>query len=273
MKKLCKYLTGVLFLASSAYATAIAVNLGTADPFAILAGSTVTNTNITHINGSVGVSPGSATTGFGSVVQTNGTVHSADAVALQAKIDLTTAYGFAAGQACGTDLTGQDMANMVLVSGVYCFTSGAQLNGVLTLNSQGDPNAVFVFQMTDTLITGSSSQVSFINGGNGLNVFWQVGSSATLGTDTAFAGNILALKSITLNTRASIDCGRALAQTAAVTMDTNVVSIGGSGCDASSGAGSVPEPGTAGLLSIGMTFAGVGWWFRFRGRSTPSSRH
>jgi hypothetical protein len=249
-------LIGLSFFPASAYATAINVDLGTADTFAVLAGSAVTNTGPSVVGGDLGVSPGSAISGFppGTV---NGTTHDADAVAGQAQNDLTTAYNFAAGESCGTNLTGQDLGGLTLTPGVYCFTSSAQLTGTLTLNSQGNPNAVFVFQIGSSLTTASASDVVVSNGGEGDNVFWQVGSSATLGTTTAFAGNILALTSITLTTGADIECGRALARNGAVTMDTNDVSIDTAGCETTStsggggGSGSlVPEPSTASLLLL-----------------------
>jgi len=183
---------------------------------------------------------------------TGGTIHANDAVAMQAQNDLTTAYNFAAGEMCPNVLTGQNLGGLTLTPGVYCFTSTAQLTGILTLNALGDPNSVFVFQIGSTLTTASSSSVVFINAGQGDSVFWQVGSSATLGTTTAFAGNILALTSITLNTGATIQCGRALARNGAVTMDTNNVSIDTTGCETTAGGGSVPEPETATLFSMGL---------------------
>lgn len=242
------------FLPLSAYATAINVDLGTADPFAVLAGSTVTNTGPSVVHGNLGVWQGTAITGFPPGMVNGGTIHDADAVAMQAQNDLTTAYNFAAGESCGTSLTGMDLGGLTLTPGVYCFSSSAQLTGALTLNAQGNPNAVFVFQIGSTLTTASASSVVFTNGGEGDSVFWQVGSSATLGTSTAFAGNILALTSITLNTTASIGCGRALARNGAVTLDTNVVSIDTEGCEATGGGGPtpspVPEPSTASLLLL-----------------------
>jgi len=237
--------------ALDAYAGAISVDLGTADPFAVLAGSTVTNTGATNVHGDLGVWPGSAITGFPPGIVSGGAIHDADAVAMQAQSDLITAYTFAAGEACGNVLTGQDLGGLTLTPGVYCFASSADLTGTLTLNAQGDPNAVFVFQIASTLTTASSSSVVFTNGGQGDSVFWQVGSSATLGTSTEFAGNILALTSITLDTGANIGCGRALARNGAVTMDTNDVSIDTAGCETTNG-GAVPEPGTSTLLSIGL---------------------
>jgi hypothetical protein len=225
------------------------INLGTAATFAVLGGSTVTNTGPTNVFGDLGVSPGSSITGFPPGI-VHGAIHDNDATAANAQADLTNAYNTAAGKACNVTLTGTDLGGLTLTPGVYCFASSAQLTGTLILNAQGDPNAFFLFQMGSTLTTASSSDVDVINGGQDANVFWQVGSSATLGTDTAFAGNILALTSITLDTRASIQCGRALARNGAVTMDNNVVSID-SGCE--SGGGRTPEPGTLSLLAMGSS--------------------
>jgi hypothetical protein len=237
------------FLPLTAYATAINVDLGTADGFAVLAGSTVTNTGPSIVHGNLGVWQGTAITGFPPGMVNGGTIHDADAVAMQAQNDLTTAYNFAAGESCGTNLTGQDLGGLTLTPGVYCFTSSAQLTGTLTLNGQGDPNAVFVFKIVSMLTTASASSVVFTNSGEGDSVFWQVGSSATLGTTTAFAGNILALTSITLDTGANIGCGRALARNGEVSMDTNHVSIDTEGCETTGGS-SVPEPSTASLLLL-----------------------
>ncbi len=205
-------------------AAAVAPPLGTEQAFAVLAGSTVTNTGSSVITGNLGVNPGSAVTGFPPGLVAGGTIHAADAESLQAQNDTTTAYNNLAGQACDFDLTGQDLGGMTLVSGVYCFSSSAQLTGTLTLNAGGDPNAVWVFKTGSTLTTASSSSVLLTNGAQPCNVFWQVGSSATLGTATAFVGNILALTSITLNTGANLS-GRALARNGAVTLDTNNVSV------------------------------------------------
>ncbi len=208
----------------SASQAATAPSLGTTKSFAVLAGSTVTNIGSTVVSGDLGVSPGLAITGFPPGLVQGGVTHAGDAAALQAQSDATTAYDALAGQACGQTLTGQDLGGMTLTPGTYCFSSSAQLTGTLTLDAQGNPDAVFVFQIGSTLTTASQASVRVINGGTACNVFWQVGSSATLGTTTTFAGTIIALTSITLNTNVSIS-GRAVARNAAVTMDTGSVSL------------------------------------------------
>jgi len=218
----------MLALAGTA-AAATAAGLGTATSFAVLGGSTVTNTGPSVINGDLGVSPGSAVVGFppGVVI---GTIHAADAVAAQAQADTTTAYNDLAGQACDDNLTDQDLGGKTLTSGAYCFDSSAQLTGDLTLDAEGDPNAVFIFQIGTTLTTASGSNVNLINGAQPCNVFWQVGSSATLGTTTDFVGTVIALTSITANTAATVD-GRLLARNGATTLDSNVITI--SSCESS----------------------------------------
>lgn len=219
--------------------------LGTAQSFSVLAGSTVTNTGPTVISGDLGVWPGTAVTGFGPGVF-GGTLHVNDAVAQQAQSDVTSAYNMLAGWAPTQDLTGQNLGGLTLTPGVYFFSSSAFLTGTLTLDAQGDPDAQFVFQIGSTLITAPSSSVASTNNADGCNVYWQVGSSATLDTDTAFTGNILALASITLNTRASIMDGRALARNGAVTMDTNVITTE---C--------IPLPSTMAMGFVGLGFVGA----------------
>ena len=207
-------------LAGSAQAVATVVPLGTASAFSVLAGSTVTNTGTTSVDRNVGVSPGTAITG-GSTLVVGGTTHSADAVAAQAQVDLTTAYGNAAGQ---TPRVPQDdeLAGETLAGGVYHRAGAMALDGTLTLDGQNDPDSVWVFQAGSTLTTGSGSSVVLINGANACNVFWQVGSSATLGTATSFVGTIMADQSITMDTGATLR-GRALARVAAVNLNANVI--------------------------------------------------
>lgn len=219
----------LLCTSSSAFAQ---ISLNTAQDFGVLAGSAVTNTGPTVVNGSVGVSPGSSVTGFPPGIVVGGTIHSADAVAAQAQTDLTAAYNTAAGLACGTDLTGQDLGGLVLTPGVYCFDTSAQLTGTLTLDLQGDPNAFFLFQIGSTLTTASASSVLLINSGATTcppNVFWQIGSSATFGTGSSFIGNVLALTSITMTTGSGLN-GRVLARNGAVTLDSNTITACAATC-------------------------------------------
>ncbi len=198
--------------------------LGTAQTFAVLGSSTVTNTGSTAVNGDLGVSPGTSITGFPpGVVILPGTIRSS-AAAAQAQNDANTAYNALAAQACTTVLTGQDLGGKTLVPGVYCFTSSAQLSGVLNLNAQGDPNAVFIFQIGSTFTTSSNSSVNVVNAGTLCNVYWQVGSSATIGTGTSLIGNIFAAASVTLNTSANV-FGRVVGLGGAVTLDSSVVSV------------------------------------------------
>jgi Ice-binding-like/PEP-CTERM motif len=237
-------------LVLSAFANS--VSLGTAGSFAVLAGSTVTNTGSSVLHGNVGVwGSGTAVTGFPpGIVTAPGTIYAGGAVPQGAQSDLTTAYNVAAGLTPTSTLTGLDLGGRTLTPGVYFFAGPAQLTGTLTLDTLGNPNAQFVFQIGSTLTTASNSSVIFKNSVTDSNVFWQVGSSATLGTTTSFQGNILALTSITLTTGAAIGCGSALARNGAVTLDSNVI---GGGCGGSSSSRStVPEPGTLGLLGTGL---------------------
>lgn len=209
-----------LGLAGSVVA-ATAVNLGTAGNFAVLAGSAVTNTGSSVISGDIGSYPTATITGFppGTV---NGTNHLGDATTQGAKTDLSTAYGVAAGATPVTTVP-TELGGTTLAPGVYSSVSGTfGLTGTLTLDAAGDPSAVFIFKTASTLTTAGASKVVLINGAQSCNVFWQVGSSATLGTYSTFKGNILALTSATLTTGANVE-GSVLAENGAVTLDSNTV--------------------------------------------------
>jgi len=202
------------------------VVLGASGGFAVLAGSTVTSTGNTTVNGDLGVSPGTAVTGFGPGI-VNGAIHAGDTAAAQAQLDLTVAYNDAAGRTVGavTIVGNLNLGGRTLAPGLYKSDTSLEISsGDLTLDAQGDANAVFIFQMGSTLTTTVGRQVILMGGAKAANIFWQVGSSATLGTTSVFKGTIMALASITLTTGATLD-GRALARNAAVTMDSNTVTI------------------------------------------------
>jgi hypothetical protein len=234
-----------------AIADPIAVDLGSASSFAVLAGSGITVTGPTTITGDIGTFPTTSITGLGNVTL-NGTNDAGNADTQQAKSDLSTAYNNAAGQTSGTSYNGGfDLVGQTLTSGVYNDGSSLFLSGTLTLDAQGNPDAVWIFQAGSTLITASDSTIVLTGGAQACHVFWQVGSSATLGTDTSFVGNILALTSITLDTGATVD-GRLLAQNGAVTLDNNSITMAVCNSDttgASGGTSSVPETGSTLLLS------------------------
>jgi LPXTG-motif cell wall-anchored protein len=238
---------------SPAAAQQAPVGLGTSASFAVLAGTTVTNTGPSVISGDVGVSPGTAITGFPPGIVNNGTIHAADAVAAQAQADLTTAYNDAAGRSTTATVTA-DLAGQTLVSGVY---TGATLGltGTVTLDAQGDPNAVFIFQAASTLITASSSVVALTNGADACNVYWQVGSSATLGTTSTFVGTVLALTSITATTSATIN-GRLLARNGAVTLDSNIIT--NSACGASTSTPTTTQAPTTTAAAVPSTTVAAG---------------
>jgi hypothetical protein len=208
---------------SPAEAAVAPVSLGTASTFGVLAATTVTNTGPSVINnGDLGVSPGTAVTGFPPGV-VNGTVHSADAAAASAQTDLTA--GFTDAAARTPTVTGLSaLSNQTLGPGVYNASSSLGVTGTVTLDGQGDTGSVFIFQIGSTLTTASASAIVPINGAQACNVFWEVGSSATLGTGSTFLGNILALASITVTTGDTIS-GRALARNGAVTLDTDTITV------------------------------------------------
>jgi hypothetical protein len=232
--------------AGSALAATAPVGLGSAESFSVLAGSTVTNTGPTTMFGNLGLSPGSSVTG---APQVFGQTHVDDAVANEAKNSLTTAFNVAASRpsngSAGTDLAGQ-----MFLPGVRTASSSLLLSsGSVTLNAQGNPNAVFIFQIGTTLITGSNTSVSLVNGAQACNVFWEVGSSATLGTGTSFVGTLMASTTITANTAATIH-GRLLAQTGAVNLEANTITT--SSCTAG------PETPTAAEVATGTATAPKG---------------
>jgi hypothetical protein len=240
--------------------------LGTAGSFGVLGGSTVTNTGASVVTGNVGVSPGSAITGFPPGTAT-GSIYNAGGVAAQAQTDASAAYSGLAGMAVTDTLTGTDLGGLTLTPGVYEFASSAQLTGALILDGEGNDNALWVFLVGSTLNTASGSSVSVIRSGANDGIFWGVGSSATLGTATAFEGNILASTSITLDTGATIGCGSALASTGAVTMDTNTISTGCNGggtltngviTPLPSSTSTVPEPASIFLFGSGLVSL-AGW--------------
>ena len=196
------------------------VNLYTAAPFAVLAGSTVTNTGLTTVTGNLGVSPGTTVTGSPTVI---GTQHLGNPTAAQAQADLTVAYNDAAGRKCRPVSVAGNLGGLTLAPGLYTSTGSLEVSsGDLTLDGKGNANSVFIFQMATTLSTTPGRQVFLTNGAQAANVFWQVGSSASIGTTSVFKGSIMAYQAIALQTGAKLD-GRALARVAAVTMDNNVV--------------------------------------------------
>jgi len=198
------------------------VVLGAADNFVALAGDTVTNTGPTSLTGDLGVSPGTAVTGFPPGIIT-GTQHLADPTSAQGAQDLTTAFNDAAGRTlCAVTVAG-NLGGQTLTPGLYKSTSSLEISaGDLTLDAQGDANAVFIFQMASTLTTTSGRQVILAGSAKASRIFWQVGTSATLGSTSAFQGTIMADQAITLKTGATLT-GRALARIAAVTLDSNTI--------------------------------------------------
>lgn len=210
------------FTTSAAAGSQLSVALGGAGAFVILSGSTVTSTGLTSLTGDLGVSPGTAVTGFPPGTMT-GTTHAGNATSATAMTDLTTAYNDAAGRTLSPVTVAGNLGGLTLPPGLYKSTSSLSISsGDLTLDAQGDANAVFIFQMASTLTTAAGRSVILAGGAKSSNVFWQVGSSATLGTTTTFKGTIMADQSITLSNGAALN-GRALARIGAVSLAANAV--------------------------------------------------
>lgn len=223
MRKKMRWFVSVPLAAIVLFASAAsAQSLGSAQNFAVLGATTVTNTGASVVTGDLGVSPGTSITGFPPGVVVGGTINAGNMRAATAQADAHLAYAALKALPCPSvnNLTGQDLGTLTLPPGVYCFNSSAQLTGTLVLTGSGP----WVFQIASTLTTASNSHVVMMDATNCGNVFWQIGSSATLGTGTQFAGNILALASVTLTTGVNVS-GSVIALTAAVTMDTNHVAV------------------------------------------------
>ncbi len=243
-----------LLVGSGVAAAAIVptVPMGTADDYSVLAGTTVTNTGATVLNQSLGLSPGTDITGFPpGIVNPPGVVEQTTPAAAAAQLDLTAAYIDAAARPLNETVT-SDLTGLTLVGGVYAGPSKSPLtlNGNLTLDGAGDPNSVFIFQTDSTLITGSGSTVTLINGAQQCNVFWQVGSSATLGTGSTFVGTILALTSIAVTTGVTVH-GRALARNGEVTLDNDTFNA--PTCDLTAPTTTTTTPATTTTAASGTT--------------------
>jgi hypothetical protein len=247
--------TSLLVLAvapTTARAQTAPVPLGSAADFAVLAGTTVTNAGLTVVTGDIGVSPGTAVTGFPPGV-VNGTIHANDGPAVQAQADLATAYNDAVARTT-TETISDALGGTTRTTGVYDSVGGTfEIAGTLTLDAEGDPNAVFIFKATSTLGTAADSTVNLINGAQSCNVFWQVGSSATLGANSTLRGDILALTSITVGAGVAVD-GRTLAMNGAVSLDTDTITR--STCEPGELSINVPEAADLGAAAPGGAVSG-----------------
>jgi hypothetical protein len=243
-----------------AFSNPAPVALGTAKKFTVLAGSTVTNTGATVISadsgvgGNLGVSPGSAVTGFPpGVVTPPGTIHAGDATAAIAQTDAGTAYNEAAGRSPDIVFPPvHDLVGQTFTAGVYNDPSSLALSGTVTLDGEGNPDAVFIFQAGSTLVTSTSSTVLLTNGAQACNVFWAIGSSATLGASSAFNGTILATTSATVGNSVDVQ-GRVLAGSGAVTLDNDIINT--PVCQHGSG---VPQAPLFGRFGSAVALAGFG---------------
>lgn len=240
----------------SAVASAQTVPLGSAASFGVLAGSAITSVGPTVITGDLGIHPNNASSVTGFSFSTppgpgivNGATHFANAVALQAQNDATTAYNTLAALPCTATIPG-DLGGMTLTPGVYCSNSTMGLTGAVTLNGQGDPAARFVFKVGSALTTASGASVNLVNGAQSCNVFWQVGSSATLGTGTNFLGTVIAFTSVTITTGTSVN-GRTIARNGAVTAGSASISV----CTLGGGTNPPPAPISTPVPALGMGFA------------------
>jgi hypothetical protein len=249
-------LARVCFLALPLFALTAQAQLGSAGMFGVLGASTVTNIGPTVVDGDLGVYPGTSITGFPPGI-VNGTIYDGDAVAMQAQSDALAAYNFFSGLSSNENLSGQDLGGLELTPGVYTFNSSAQLTGDLTINWEGLSNQTVVFQIGSTLFAAGGSMVIGINMGQNDNIYWNVGSSATLGATAAFMGTIIAVASDTLDTGATDICGRIIALNGAVTLDDNVID-NCAGATTTTGTGTTPEPSSILLFGSGILgLAGV----------------
>jgi type VI secretion system secreted protein VgrG len=252
----------IIVAADSASAGAIPVDLGAAAGFAVLAGSAVTSTGDTVVDGNLGIWPSAAVTGFPSGVIMNGNLYAGDTIAMQAQAGLMSAYQQASDETGAQSLTGQDLGGMTLDPGIYAFLASAQLTGTLTLDAAHISNAVFIFQIASTLNTASGAVVHLLNFAPGDQVIWQVGSSATLGSGTAFAGDLLVLTSITLDAGAGVTCGGAFAVDGAISLQDNSISMSGAACPSEDV--QVAEPSSLALFLTAILSVILGKrWFSF----------